>query len=115
MEQPGSSGRPEATRERRRGWARPIFATLVGGVVVLAFVAGVVVGQIWGPDPVRASQTAPGHEQMHEKMDAMHGPGTSQRMHEAMGPDAERVMDQCVRAMEGMQGMQGMMEMMRRG
>jgi hypothetical protein len=38
---------------------------------------------------------------MHRMMDAVHGEGTSQRMHEAMGPDAEKMMDQCAAMMPG--------------
>lgn len=115
MEQPRASGGPEARQARRRHWARPIFATLVGGGLLFAFVVGIGVGQIWRPDPIAAYPTSPSHEQMHQMMDAMHGPGTSAQMHEAMGPDAEPMMDQCASAMQGMQGMQGMMEMMGRG
>lgn len=40
-------------------------------------------------------------------MDAMHGEGTSERMHEAMGPDAEALMDQCVAMMNMMSMMMG--------
>lgn len=59
------------------------------------------------------------HEEMHQMMDAVHGEGTSQRMHEAMGEDAEMMMDQCVAMMNMMQGMVGngngssMMDMMK--
>ena len=56
-----------------------------------------------------ASATQVTHEQMHRMMDAVHGEGTSQRMHEAMGEDAERLMDQCVSMMEMMGQMQEMM------
>ncbi len=52
---------------------------------------------------------AHGHEQMHQMMDAMHGEGASERMHQAMGPDAERMMDQCAGMMGMMQGGRGMM------
>ena len=52
------------------------------------------------------SQGAATHEQMHQMMDAMHGEGASERMHEAMGEDGERMMDQCV-------AMMNMMDMMR--
>ena len=59
------------------------------------------------PTPERGTMT---HEQMHTMMDAMHGAGTSQRMHEAMGADAEKIMDQCVSMMGMMENMQGMMD-----
>ena len=56
-----------------------------------------------------------GHPQMHEMMDVVHGPGTSQRMYQARGPEAEKMMDQCAAMlnmmdmMSGMIAMQGMM------
>jgi hypothetical protein len=46
---------------------------------------------------------------MHRMMDAVHGEGTSQRMHEAMGPDAETMIDQCEAMMAMMEQMQNMM------
>lgn len=55
-----------------------------------------------------ASQTQ-GHGQMHQMMNSVHGEGTSQRMHEAMGPQAEKMMDQCASGMGNMDNMQGMM------
>ena len=41
------------------------------------------------------------HQQMHEMMDAMHGEGTSQRMHDVM-PDSEKMMEQCAAMMDMM-------------
>ncbi len=43
------------------------------------------------------------HEAMHAMMDAVHGAGTTERMHEAMGPEGEQLMAQCA-AMMGMMG-----------
>ena len=51
------------------------------------------------------------HPQRHEMMDVVHGPGTSQRMYQAMGPDAEKMMDQCAAMMNMMDGMSGMSSM----
>jgi hypothetical protein len=34
-------------------------------------------------------------EQMIRMMDAMHGEGATERMRQAMGPDADRMIDQC--------------------
>jgi hypothetical protein len=48
------------------------------------------------------------HQQMHEMMDAMHGEGTSQRMHEAM-PGSEKMMENCASMMDRMGNMEGMM------
>jgi len=53
------------------------------------------------------------HQQMHQMMDAMHGEGASERMHQAMGEDGERMMDQCM-AMMNMMGDDAMPDMMRR-
>ncbi|MBI2940995.1 MAG: hypothetical protein HYY04_11225 [Chloroflexi bacterium] len=84
-------------------------------LLALAFTAGVSVAQT-----LRGASTTPAtppagtaftHEQMDQMMDAVHGPGTSQKMHEAMGPDGEKLMDQCV-AMMGMMGMMGTMQQM---
>jgi hypothetical protein len=45
------------------------------------------------------------HEAMHTMMDAAHGVGTTERMHEAMGPEGEQLMEQCVGMMAMMMGM----------
>ena len=84
---------------------------------VKAAIGGAIVGLallLFAARPSFAQPPTPGpgtmtHEQMHTMMDAMHGAGTSQRMHEAMGADAEKLMDQCVSMMGMMQSMQGMM------
>lgn len=47
---------------------------------------------------------------IHQMVDAVHGEGTSQRMHEAMGGDTEKMMDQCAAGMQKMRDMQGMMD-----
>lgn len=47
------------------------------------------------------------HEAMHTMMDAAHGVGTTERMHEAMGPEGEQLMEQCVGMMAMMMGMMG--------
>ncbi len=75
------------------------------GLAVLLFAARPSFAQ--PPTPRTGTVT---HEQMHTMMDAMDGAGTSQRMHEAMGADAEKLMDQCVSMMGMMQNMQGMMD-----
>ena len=87
-----------------------------GGAVALAlfaFAAGAIFAQTPPATPTMPSGAMPGapitHEQMHQMMDAMHGEVTSDRMHEAMGPDGERLMEQCVAMMNMMGRMQGMM------
>ncbi len=71
-------------------------AAAMASLVVIAFTAGSLLAQTPAP---------PGgltHDQMHGMMDAMHGAGTSQRLHEAMGPDGEQMMDQCAAMMSMM-------------
>ncbi len=59
--------------------------------------------------PESASGKAPTHEQMHAMMNSVHGEGASQKMHEAMGPQAEKMMDQCASMMDDTEGSKGMM------
>lgn len=93
-----------------------LIGVLVGALVGLALLpltTGLTFAQTPPATPTPRPSPTPGtpftHEQMDQMMDAMHGPGTSQRMHEAMGPDAERLMDQCVSTMSMMQQMSGLM------
>ena len=94
---------------------------ITGSLAGLALVVGLLVTlivlmvsrPIFAETPVptpsgSTAQAIPTHEQMHQMMDAMHGEGTNQRMHEAMGPDAEKMMDQCAAMMNMMDGMSGM-------
>lgn len=87
------------------------------GLVVLT--AGSLFAQ--GPAPTQVPGGAPDHEPMHRMMDAMHGEGTSQRMHDAMGKEGEQILEQCAGMMAMMQtrdnGMMGdgMMGGARRG
>ena len=86
---------------------RRVMAVIGGALAGLALLALTI-----GPTAAQAQPPvggAPTHEQMHRMMDAMHGEGTSERMHEAMGEDGEKLMDQCVSMMGMMQNMQGMM------
>lgn len=83
---------------------------LIGAAVVtlaigtlLAFTASASFAQAPTPAPAEAAFT---HEQMHQMMDAMHGEGFSERMHEAM-PGSEEMMEQCVAMMNMMQSMMG--------
>ena len=89
--------------------AKATLAGALAGLAMLAFTASPLLAQT----PPTGSGSVPTHEQMHEMMDAMHGAGTTERMHEVMGQgDAQRgeqLMDQCVAMMGMMQGMQGMM------
>jgi hypothetical protein len=99
-------------------------AWVVGAIalVVFAFTAGWASAQGTMPSmPMPSMPTeqqtegAMTHEQMHQMMDAMHGEGASERMHEAMGEDAERMMDQCVAMMTmSTGGNESMPDMMRR-
>lgn len=90
---------------------------ILGGLALVALLvaalAGTALAQPPTPTPTKPSGPTFGptitHDQMDRLMDAMHGEGTSQRMHEAMGPDAEKLMDQCVGMMNMMENTQGMM------
>ena len=88
---------------------------LAGGLVVGLALLVVGNGLLSGRDSIPAmaftttSQEQSSHEDMHRMMDAVHGDGTSQRMHETMGPDAEEMMDQCAAMMAMMQEMQSTM------
>lgn len=77
------------------------------GVLLIAVGASPLFAQEADDHPVTGG--AMSHEQMHQMMDAMHGEGTSQRMHEARGEDGERMMEQCAVMMNMMAGMSGMM------
>ena len=81
------------------------------GLAVLASTTGALVAQ--EPTAPPGGTPTPGemHETMHRMMDAVHGAGTSDRMHEAMGPDGERLMEQC----SAMMAMMGMMAQMMGG
>lgn len=76
-------------------------------LVGLARTTGVLFAQAPPPAPTMPAGQPFTHEQMHQMMDAMFGEGASARMHEAMGADAEQLMDQCVAMMNMMQGMMG--------
>lgn len=94
---------------RMTGRWKAAWGGALAGLALLALTAGPLSADEPTPTPTPAPSAAPTHEQMHQMMDAVHGEGTSQRMHEAMGPDAEKLMDQCVGMMGMMQSMQGMM------
>lgn len=81
-------------------------------LLMLALTAGVVSAQGPMPPPMpaeRQSEAAMTHDQMRQMMDGMHGEGASERMHQAMGEDGERMMDQCTGMMNMMGSMRGMM------
>jgi len=83
---------------------RSIVGAAFVGLALLAATSSPLFAQA---DP--AAPSAPAHDQMHQMMEAMHGEGTSERMHQAMGPDGDRMMDQCAGMMGMMQGGRGMM------
>lgn len=107
-----------------RSQRRVLVAACLAGLIVLAFTAGWAFAQMPPPMPTRDERTpatAMTHEQMHRMMDAMHGEGASDRMHEMMGEEGDQMMDQCVAMMNMMGGMgrmgdnpESMEDMMRR-
>ena len=93
--------------------------TIGAGLLALGMLGGATVpalAQSAQPKPSASAGVAvPTHQQMDQMMDAVHGAGTSQRMHQALGPNAEKTMDSMVAMMGQMQtmmntpAMQGMM------
>lgn len=88
---------------RRTRIALGTLITMVGLTGMLAF---------WPAPAVTAqpaNEVSDAHETMEAMMDAMHGPGTAERMHQV--PGAEEMMDQCAAMMAGMGSgmMNGMM------
>lgn len=82
---------------------------LAGAVLIAVGLSGL--SWTWQATPVFAQRPERGaHETMHEMMDAMHGPGTAERMHAVEG--AEAMMDRCASMMDMMDGMSGMGSMM---
>lgn len=76
------------------------------GSLGIALIAGGLAGVVSiTPSPGRALASFPSesHAAMHRMMDAVHGPGTSGRMHRVRG--AEQMMDGCAAMMESMPGM----------
>jgi hypothetical protein len=93
---------------------RLVVSSAIMGIVALALPASPLFAQT--PEapsspgtPMTPPQAPMTHEQMHQMMDAMHGAGASERMHQAMGEGAEQMMDQCTTMMNMMQMMPGMM------
>ena len=74
-------------------------------VVLLSWLA-VTPSAVAAQTPTPDSGQATPHDQMHAMVDAMHGAGTSDRMHQAMGPAGEQLMEQCA-AMMSMSTMSG--------
>ncbi|MGH9166871.1 MAG: hypothetical protein ACRD02_03425 [Acidimicrobiia bacterium] len=72
----------------------------LGAILLAAGVAGLSTVALATPAPAQVSERH-AHQLMHEMMEAMHGPGTVQEMHQV--PGAEEMMDQCA-AMRSMMG-----------
>ena len=92
---------------------RTVAAAGASGFLLLALTAGTLFAQQTQAPPSAMPPGGPAsptnHEQMHAMMDAMHGTGAGQRMHEAMGPDAENAIDRCAATMGTMPNLGGMM------
>lgn len=84
-------------------------AGIIAGSLVAAALLVVTAFPLFAQTTQDAHTGAPTHEQMHVMMDAMHGEGTSARIHEMMGEEGEQMMEQCVQMMAMMQNMMGMM------
>jgi hypothetical protein len=76
------------------------------GLATLGLVGTLLVGPVAPVIGQSADSTVEIHQAMDAMMDAMHGPGTADRMHQI--PGAEEMMDQCVAMMTRMgRGMMG--------
>jgi hypothetical protein len=93
--------------------AKVALAGAATGLALLAFTSGSALAAGGAaPESAGAAAQSQGHGQMHGMMNSMHGEGASQKMHEAMGPQAEKMMDKCASGMENMGGMENMQGMM---
>jgi hypothetical protein len=93
--------------------AKVALAGAATGLALLAFTSGSALASGGAPsESAGAAAHSQGHGQMHQMMNSMHGEGASQKMHEAMGPQAEKMMDRCASGMENMDGMGNMQGMM---
>ena len=91
--------------------------TAIGGTVAGLALLALMVSPSFAQAPPAAPGSMPGagpaHGQMHQTLDALQEPGTSQRMHAAMGPDADPLTDQVGAMRQMMPTMQDMMATMR--
>lgn len=87
--------------------AKVALAGAATGLALLAVTSGSALAAGGAaPESAGAASQTQGHGQMHQMMNGMHGEGASQKMHEAMGPRAEKMMDQCASGMDNMENMQ---------
>lgn len=96
-------------------WGLAAIGGVLAAVTLAAFTTGTLRAQK-PPTPPASMAGSATHEQMHDMIDMMHGDGASQRLHEALGDDADRMLEQCMAMMQGMgmdmAAMMGMMAMM---
>ena len=85
--------------------------SMVGAAVIGLALLGVTSSPLFAQaepaptgSPTPSESTSQAREQMIRMMDAMHGEGATERMRQAMGPDADRMIDQCAGMMGMMQG-----------
>ena len=95
-------------RKRRLVMGGLAVAALAIGLSTSVFVTQLAQAQTASP-PAMTHEESLTHDEMHQMMDALHGDGTSARLHAALGEDADRMMEQCQMMMPEM--MPGMMPM----
>lgn len=95
--------------------AKVALAGAATGLALLVFTSGSALAGGGAAGGAGAAAQTQGHGQMHQMMNSMHGEGASQKMHEAMGPQAEKMMNQCASGMDNMDGMGNMQDMMEGG
>lgn len=107
---------PTRSRRRRLGQALAGLLLVAFGLSGLTTVTslGPAIAQGQGGPPGEFDDADDAHEAMHEMMEAMHGEGAVERMHDVEG--SEEMMDHCASMMGGMGGMdRDMMQDMMRG
>ncbi|MBW3619036.1 MAG: hypothetical protein KY461_02220 [Actinobacteria bacterium] len=93
------------TIDTPRRWIHSVAGAALVGVGLTGLAA------TWSaPALARSTGAERGHEATHQMMDAMHGEGTADAMHQVEG--AEEMMDECTSMMGGMGDMMGGVGMM---
>lgn len=78
-----------------------LLGAATAALLAVTVTTGVLRAQVPPGQPGSGPSRAITHEDMHRMMDAMHGAGFSERVHQAM-PGTEEMMDRCVALMNAM-------------
>lgn len=87
--------------------------SLIACLALLALIVTPALAQNLPDSPIAQPASPPGlptdHEQIHRMIDEMFGPGTSQQLHETLGPDADALINQLLAMQSEMATMQSAM------